>query len=804
MASYKIYQQQFAKDLINQVVNSSNLQITEIQIDNSNSSLKVLVDNFIDSLPYYFDPAMYSAHRGGLINLLESQLPNSTIAPEPMSSSWGVINTYSYNGNYSGYQNAFYKGIVLNDLATKMLTSITAINPALNKSWWGGYGVPVLTDAVHQNVSLSLNTNKLVSGLETMHSLFLPALSASYLTAFTFGFAPTVTAIQAITNTGKTEEAITVLKDAISEPSFIANINEGIAQGGQSSVAATWFLYNLWMALKSLNYNDVDSFINGLIIGGMEVPAEVQSKNWWNGGFVSWYVPLSGADVFPQASATITGSFPQELQVSAQGYPTYSYVNTPNGYSLSFCEWGELSLYKSSGSCFGKGTQVLLFDGSSKPIETIKVGEKIMTNLGARKVIMIESPKRANRPLYRINDLSFSVTSAHPFLSKTNNDARYAAIDPWALIDGIPTFIELGVHKIEKETLLSALKGGKPSEEMVRNIKTFDEEIKDENELVYDLLLENWEIDKPAYYVGGPDVFLAAQAEWIDPTFNYALSVVFITALKIAIPMSRKYINDPHRELDQIVGAINMNKIDKLSRKACIPYFGDKKFPEISLPEASFYMHNGEWDAHASILGYYLVRQYSRRIRSVLATNWRINNYSSKKGSYLTMGIFQLELINKPLSSNAAIGLELDLIGVLTSVDGETIKFDLESSEEPCWLKVIDETINLGKIIFEPTSYAVVVTLKSDGVALGMFKVTLLKGNQFMRFTNQIIYSKKGEAIGRIGVDVRKLSGLDIKRETLQKKQTTQETELFLAYCIGKQLGYKLSSLIEANTSIRS
>jgi hypothetical protein len=38
---------------------------------------------------------------------------------------------------------------------------------------------------------------------------------------------------------------------------FSANINQGLSAGGDSAIAATWFLFNLWITLKALGPADV-------------------------------------------------------------------------------------------------------------------------------------------------------------------------------------------------------------------------------------------------------------------------------------------------------------------------------------------------------------------------------------------------------------------------------------------------------------------------------------------------------------------------------------------------------------------
>lgn len=768
--------------------------------------LKALVLALVNSIPYYRDSDMYQAHRAALSNLLESCLPNDEIEHHPNEGELTVQILYEYDGPYSGYKDAFYHGISMSTAASAVLSQVQAVNSGLNSAWWGNYGVPVLTDAIRQQVSVSLNTDSLTNDLNNNHTKFVPALAASYLAVFQTGYAPTAGAWQAIQNTGQAQQAAVILDKAIAEGQFTDMINPFLSDGGDDTVAAVWFLFNLWITLKSLGYSDIDGAIQNYKNAGLIVPSVVGPASWWNGGYFNWFDPLSGADVKNEASAVIGASMPETEYLIRYNSPTpvILSINEDNGYSQSFCSWGSLAWYQaSSGSCFGEGTMVLMSSGVSKPIEAIAIGDEVMTTLGARKVALVEKPKRSGRPLYQINDLPFTVTAAHPFRTAFKEDGpAYAAIDPWALIDGLPTMTERGVVRLEEGLPLLAYRDGYLSGEKVGRIMQITEKPDQDKELVYDVILESWAKDRPAYYVGGPDVFLAVEAETIDPLFDRAISIAIITALDIAVPASRQYLTEPHRELPHILPMLDMNRIEALARKAYCSLCYNEGVSRPSIPGPEYYVYNGEWDPHASLLEYYLIRQHARYIKSGLSAGWRTRNYTNSSGDHLTIGLFDLELVDKPLKADANITIELELLGAQTLAADEPVKVELDAkSGKLIWNLRIDKTVDMGRVISEHPACSLIGRLKCGDRDYGQFKAAISKEEPYVVRADRFIFDSTGTVIGRVCLDIRRMTSSEILKEESRKKQWNTKNEQYYAISVGRQLGHQLSALIEAHST---
>ncbi|NEO88544.1 MAG: hint domain-containing protein, partial [Spirulina sp. SIO3F2] len=388
MTTYAQYEQQFATDLSQSMAGLSQNSDAETS-DLISVSFTAKVNALIDAFPYYGDHEWDSSHKLALVNLLAINLPNDTIAPTPTSNSISTRISYTYKGSYSGYQDAFFHGVSQSNVGAKAASLIQGVSSGLDSSWWSNYAVAVLTDAIKQKISsIGFNTSQLSTDLGDSNNALKPALAASYLAVFEAGYEPTTTALKAI-SASEMEPASALLNQAISNGQFTANINQAISMGGDSTNAATWFLFNLWIALKALGYSDVDTAIANYKKKGLNVPIEVDAGSWWTGGYTSWYSPLSGNDVMrlKATSEAISSSMPELVTeiVWPLSFPQPKpYIgNWPNGYSNSFCQWGSLSRYKPQpSSCFGQGTLVLMADGQTKPIESIQLGDEVQSNLG--------------------------------------------------------------------------------------------------------------------------------------------------------------------------------------------------------------------------------------------------------------------------------------------------------------------------------------------------------------------------------------------------------------------------------------
>lgn len=798
MSDFNQLQQQFAQDLISSVSDTAQQKKAELGDSGPDTQLNALINSF----PFYTAPDWSAAHRGALANLAGSQCPNNGIAAQPNDNGpWYApyFSSYSYNGPFSGYANAFFTNQGQSSTAAQVLAQVQAVNGGLNGGWWGNYAVTLLTDAVRQTISVGLDSNKLSTDLTNNFNTFKPALAASYLAVFTSGYAPTMGAMQAITSAGQQAQACQLLDSALKSGRFSANINQAIATGGDSSIAATWFLFNTWIALKALGCTNVDQAIGSYQSAGLSVPPEVGPQNWWNGTYSGWFVVLSGSDVMNTVRNTITANMPEsEMTVyPSTGEPSFPVTNNTsasNGYSYSLCNWGSLNWYNpQSSSCFGAGTQVLMADGSTKPIEEVCVNDVVYTQLGPRKVVLCEQPERDNRRLYAINGLNLSVTSAHPFFC-AGNDARYCAIEPWALIDGIPTFAPAGVATLKPGLRLLAWDNGSPGEISVERVEQQEAPKADSKEYVYDLLLENWERDHPAYFVGGPSQFIAAAAETVDPLHDPAASIAIITALELATATSREYVSTPAAQIPAILKNIDLAKVAGQARKLSKLYLAGKTFERPSIPDQSFYLYQDRWDPHAALLDHYLAGYFGRWMRAEVQAGWR-HQYTGNDGEVWLLDIHDIELINQPFPAGQSLTLALDL----SDAGLNDVSYTTDLLAAPTWSLRLDETLELGespqKEVF--SLYGKIST--ADGMSW-QFHLHSSVRNPQQNVSDLFLFTPGGDIVGRIAVSLRTVSREQRLAECENRGQWKRRDKHTYAYALGRQLGLQIQAAMEANS----
>ncbi|MGB3181268.1 MAG: hypothetical protein WBB45_07750 [Cyclobacteriaceae bacterium] len=797
------YEEQFALDLTGTGSGATRDVSTLTTLDN-------LLIALINAIPYYGDPKMDSDHRGALANLLEIHLPNEKIAPHPiMQGPWYgyYFSSYSYSGSYTGYLDAFYHGIGPSAASNQVATRVAAVNAGINAAWWGDFGVAVLTDAIRQKVSVSLDTGSLKNELDSRNNTLKPAVTASYLAVFEAGFQPTASALNAIKNSSDASSAASTLDHWIANGRFTANINQSLAVGGDSAIAATWFLYNLWVSLTALGLSDVNSAINTYKTNGLHVPDEVGATNWWNGSFLSWYHALSGTDVMPQASGAISSTMPETISTVFTGstFPVTTHENTQDGYSHSLAEWGSLARFKPQpSSCFGADTMVLMADDTQKAISEVQTGDMVKTSAGDRKVVLVESPYRAGRSLYRINDLKATITIGHPLRTADEARGKYAALDPWNLIDGIPTITKDGVTAVAEGLSLSVLSGGNAATLTVQSIKTEVADAANTEEKVYDLLLESWAKDRPAYYVGGPDTFLATEAETVDPLYDVFITVTIVTALEMAVPLCREFLGNPAVEVPSLVKAIDIDKAMSMARQGTRAYTGGRSLPRPSIPAPDFYQHKGQWDGFASLLEYYLVLNYGRKVLSEIYHGWSTGHFahSHEGGDRLVANLHDIELIGDPIPAGQKPEIKLSLSG-LFSIPRQEHSLTLDSTERPAWNLRIDELMDMGRLPETDSGSFLHGEITAGDTFKRKFRVFLTQDRNACACGDHFLSDEEGNITGRIYLGVRRMTTGDIAAENTARQGWDNHAMMAYAYSIGRQMGYQLMSLTEAASSVK-
>lgn len=311
------------------------------QLEDCPKDVQALLIELIDAMPAYQQQfKIIDLLRKNLKVLSEFYLPNNKVSAEKSVSSFTVI---TYTGGYSGYQDAFYRNVRKTESDTNVFNSIRQANEKCTEQFWGNYAIALLTDAIRLNYGYAVKTDSLLKDLEQYHSLLQTAISAGYLSICLNDYAPTQSVFAKIKVAGLEKTCCAELKESLLHGDFTANINQAIAQGGDQAAAATWFLYNIWIDFLAMGCNEVDEIINQCIQEGMAVPDMVSAGRWWNGGYANWLIPLNGKDVSDAAEETMKETLTEEIYHFKTIRPHKK--NIENGYSLSFCFWGELNRY---------------------------------------------------------------------------------------------------------------------------------------------------------------------------------------------------------------------------------------------------------------------------------------------------------------------------------------------------------------------------------------------------------------------------------------------------------------------------
>lgn len=118
---------------------------------------------------------------------------------------------------------------------------------------------------------------------------------------------------------------------------------------------------------------------------------------------------------------------------------------TPLSYDFSHHQWQLNQAYAKS--CFVAGTRILMADGEERPIETLRVGERVRDQYGhSNRILAIERVLLGARRLYGLNRLAPFFTAEHPLLTTRG----WAAIAPAMTRSENPTLTVLplftGMH----------------------------------------------------------------------------------------------------------------------------------------------------------------------------------------------------------------------------------------------------------------------------------------------------------------------------------------------------------------------
>lgn len=760
----------------------------------------------IDALPYYSSAEYLHAHRSALATAFANSIANSPVEPQPSEISF-VSTSYSYSGGYSGYRDAFYNGSPPTETSNAVLKAIPNLGASpLSIPWATVFGVALTTDAIRTRVAVALDTSSLATVLTQLDQTIRPALTATCLATLIHGYRPTAQALAALSAAGENPTAATQLTQAVQAPAFIANVNHAIGMGGESTSAATWFLWNNWQLLMALGATDIDGIIKQAQADGLQVPTQVGPDAWWWNGYNAWFSALNGDDAAALAGANLTATMPEsEMMSGPNGWPYQTDTSLANGYALSFCQWGAEAAFKPpDSSCLGRGTGVLMADGSVRPIEEIAVGDLVMSVGGPRAVVLVESPLRSGRTLTQVNDLAVWATDGHPFLAADGPMRR--SVDPWTLIDAAPTMTGEGVGTL---TVGSQIVGRDTSSGAQTDVEievtaltptsasegdTCEGDATVSEERVYDLLLKDWERGHATYFVGGPDLFVAVDAEAPDPLQEPHATSAVIVAMDAALDAARANVTRPSEELAVHVNRLNPTAWHHKSRvAAAIGAEGKIKRPPVPGPD--YFMLDGEWEPHASALEVGLIRRFGRAWRRAASTGWHQADALATPEAHLTVLVHDAELVGDLAIADG------DVIDVRIEALAASLPDALIGAVTPQttsrWRPRFDQLVDFGPLEAVRAIRATVSVgdttcgsawISSDAAAAHPDRASA---------TEHLLFDGSGAVAGRLAVTVGWQAPADIPMLRDRAALWSRKAGLMTAVSLGQQAGRELADALD-------
>ena len=402
---------------------------------------------------------------------------------------------------FPSYSSARYEG------------DISAVT-GLDDNWWSNFSVAVLCQSIYwQTKSTRGNVNKTVvdQDVDSFNSTMRSKAVEFYthILAKELPLSPNQTALN---------EYISVITDPVWIQYHLKQYNDGTWKNME------WRIFHHWVKLSALGASDnqINDVISKISVT-LPIPPVVSANSWKN-YITPWMNPdrVDHIDVDNEARS-------KELATTVDIYPSFGPGPPPmpikEGYSEDFINGPGKKYRKSSGggggSCFTGNTMVLMADGTSRPISTIKCGDTVMSKYDSRPVAFVSKPLRLDRSLYSINGHSFKFTETHPFVNpdhcKEKKIEPYAlAVNPHRLANTIPFMAWVGYRDLRVGSYLC---GPNKSRIEVSKLEEFPCTTEDEKLLtMYDLILQPDDIGYFEYYVGQEGNWFLIASE-IPPLF---------------------------------------------------------------------------------------------------------------------------------------------------------------------------------------------------------------------------------------------------------------------------------------------
>ncbi|MGG6311509.1 hypothetical protein [Paenibacillus macerans] len=457
------------------------------------SELDQAVERLFAALPNVGTNEAGEAARSVLVNRMKGATPGRATTP------------------YIGVQGKKFIEIFFPHYSVQNYQGDVSAVTGLPDDFWSGFSVAVLCEAMW-NITSDLRPQLMIDRIRQAVASSMGRVHVSATAWYThmlsrIGVQRELSAIPE----NRYPEAAAIYIGALRNPAWIQAKIVQYESGTWTN--RDWELYHHWVKLAALGAGDaaINETIQYLVSRQLPVPDEVRAGVWrayrrWLSGDIGW------GDVRGDA----TGGILREECYVYNGIP--SCMKESNSFEFTaHSQPGNGYRQTPSSSCFERGTLVLMSDGTKQPIENVKAGQSVLTPAGPKTVLMVSTPLRARRPLYRFQDSGFRFAATHPFVNyRSLHDAAaqpaYLCVDPLALINMVPTLSTFGVAPLQEAVgqLCRYGDNGISGMSVPPIVGSTDEQ---EGDVLYDLIVDFSHTGRSEYYVGDEHFMVLASSE---------------------------------------------------------------------------------------------------------------------------------------------------------------------------------------------------------------------------------------------------------------------------------------------------
>lgn len=391
--------------------------------------------------------------------------------------------------------------------------------PSLDDGWWSGFATVALCQ-VMLNLTSDLRGQLHTDDINNAVNSYNQQLQAQLLNIYGYfvqtKYDPVSTQFAQIGG-GQASQVAQFYTSFLESPAWIS---AKVAQAGSRSWNyPAWELFHHWLKLKLLGValTDINATVtnvaNQFAQANYTIPAEVGAASWQSYRSFMNPVSITWGDLQGEAA---NGVMEQECSTVPGTRGGQSCMNEEN--SFEFTANGQPgSSYRSapSHSCFLAGTQVLMADRTTKPIEAVAVGDKVMTRRGGAAVLAIAVLEDRRKTAYGLNRGSFRFTGTHPFVTVHDGAKQGPALacaEPLHTLRAVPTLSACGLAGLEPDgpSLLRYV-DGRTEPYPVRSLETYGDQ--PHGTLIYDLVTEFDPHGASEYIAGDGETMLVVSSE---------------------------------------------------------------------------------------------------------------------------------------------------------------------------------------------------------------------------------------------------------------------------------------------------